>query len=206
MATFHPQEARVKTLPITAAGKVVDVMVDDEDLERLQGFAWYQHDGGAVKRSAPDPTRKSRQIGIGLAREIMGFGQRGKMGLNVYYKDRNPLNCQKSNLVLGTDIGLSRDKHHLWRGGCHRKGYIVLAAPGGRGRKILAHREVMEKHLGRKLVDGETVHHRNGIRDDNRIENLELWVKPPHRGIRPEDAVKWAQETLARYCDLIPVS
>lgn len=40
---------------------------------------------------------------------------------------------------------------------------------------------------------------RNGVRDDNRPENLELWVKPQPSGVRVADAVAWAWEILARY-------
>lgn len=64
---------------------------------------------------------------------------------------------------------------------------------------IFEHILVMEETLGRYLLAGESVHHRNGVRDDNRPENLELWVRPQPPGIRASDAVCWAREILARY-------
>jgi hypothetical protein len=64
---------------------------------------------------------------------------------------------------------------------------------------VFEHILVMEDLLGRHLLPGESVHHRNGVRSDNRPDNLELWTRPQPSGIRAADAVAWAREVLARY-------
>lgn len=80
--------------------------------------------------------------------------------------------------------------------GGERNGYIVRWLNGG---QVLEHRIVMQGILGRPLLRNENVHHRNGIRNDNRPENLELWTSWQPSGQRVEDKVMWAIEMLKLY-------
>lgn len=68
-----------------------------------------------------------------------------------------------------------------------------------KGKAILEHRWVMEQHLGRSLLPHENVHHINGVRDDNRLENLELWSTSQPAGQRVIDKIEWAIELLELY-------
>lgn len=84
-------------------------------------------------------------------------------------------------------------------------GYVAVYRPDlpwayGNG-FVLEHRLVMSEHLGREIRETESVHHRNGDRSDNRLENLELWSKQHPYGARAADLVKWARELLATYGD-----
>jgi HNH endonuclease len=73
------------------------------------------------------------------------------------------------------------------------------------GKQVLEHRYIMEQNLGRPLRDGknsekrETVHHKNGVRNDNRLENLELWVGDHGLGQKVEDLTNHYIEILRKY-------
>ena len=91
----------------------------------------------------------------------------------------------------------ARNGERRWRD--PRSGYVYVPHPTRPGASQLEHRFVMERMLGRPLEQDENVHHKNGVRDDNRPENLELWSTSQPSGQRVEDKVVWAAELLRRY-------
>ena len=87
------------------------------------------------------------------------------------------------------------ERSRSWKGGRRllKTGYVNAYAPdhpdvqGTKRIYVLEHRLVMEKVLGRYLARHEQVHHKNGIRSDNRPENLELWVLSQPSGVREHE-------------------
>jgi HNH endonuclease len=89
-------------------------------------------------------------------------------------------------------------------------GYVVISVPVGTVMEVkrksalnyehvFEHQKIMSEKIGRLLKPGETVHHKNGVRDDNRPENLELWVGAQPRGCRVKDQILWAKNILETY-------
>jgi hypothetical protein len=95
----------------------------------------------------------------------------------------------RSRLRRDGDVGSAARKIGMrGEGSIKSDGYHVTKVGG---RQVGTHRLVMEQMLGRPLEPWENVHHKNGIRDDNRPENLELWAKPQPYGQRVSDLVQF---------------
>lgn len=111
------------------------------------------------------------------------------------------------NGTLDTDTSPVRTFKKAGEGHLDKNGYRIVSAKGHPNAwasgQILEHTLVMSTYLGRPLIKGESVHHKNGRRADNRIENLELWVSRTggsHRkGQRVSDRVADAVHTLEQY-------
>lgn len=143
-----------------------------------------------------DTARRNKGICDGCGREF-------SLDRNQRLRRTKDLNakvfCGKSCLNMRWDADFPIGSTRIPDTGGHNHGYVDQKVgkgyPGAdRNGWIRQHRYVMQEHLGRPLEPFENVHHINGIRGDNRIENLELWTKPQPIGQRPEDLAMWVVE------------
>lgn len=108
--------------------------------------------------------------------------------------------CSRSCSTKATKNGafLPGGGHFNWAGGTHRSANDYKKVLIGSGLYINEHILIMEWYLARKLEEGEVVHHINGIRDDNRLENLELMTESSH-GRLHNLGKKHSEKTKERY-------
>ena len=138
----------------------------------------------------------------------------------VYHKNNKHLNhwlceCDCGNKIVAATSSLIKgqkscgcirkgEDNFFWKGGriITTGGYVKKHAPNhpfNVANYVLEHRLVMEEILGRYLEPNEEVHHKNGIRNDNSKENLELWVKSQPPGQRVDDMIEFCYNFLKKY-------
>ena len=104
----------------------------------------------------------------------MSESSMGKLGTNKGRKFSTTWRKKISKSLKGHP-GLDFEKNPNWTGGRHQDsyGYVMLCI--GKNKRRREHIVIMEQHLKRSLAKEERVHHKNGVRNDNRQENLQLF-------------------------------
>ncbi len=114
---------------------------------------------------------------------------------NIHYgrwvRNGDPLKTERVRVGVGAT---KKNKH----------GYVLEFLPDHPASRVsdgwvMQHRRVMSDHLGRPLQEFENVHHKNGVRDDNRLENLEPWIVQQPKGQKVEDLLEYADWIISTY-------
>lgn len=161
-------------------------------------------------------TKKCERCGTEYITKTSHAARRRFCSHACQYAEKTERNAETRNCKhCGTEFSVPRhtDIEHCSRACANRSmaetkrswhktpdGYMVSGFTiNGRSRGVLQHRYVMEQHLGRPLKAFENVHHKNGVKHDNRIANLEVWITKQPKGQRPEDLIEWAAAILEHH-------
>lgn len=121
------------------------------------------------------------------------FGSWGNALIYCGYNVAKPFPSEKCRVAAGNaKRGKKGENAANWKGGKFKSkfGYILIWDSEYK-RYVPEHRKIMEEYLGRKLLSNEDVHHINRIKDDNRIENLQVISHSEHTLLHEkEDKVK----------------
>lgn len=105
----------------------------------------------------------------------------------------------------GVPLSELKKKNPSGMGSVNPDGYRVISCHGHfaarKDGRLFEHVYVMAEFLGRRLSPNENVHHKNGDKLDNRIENLELWIISQPPGQRVTDLFEWAEYIISTYSD-----
>jgi hypothetical protein len=163
-----------------------NVKVIDEERMKYKDFEWLDRKHNIENKSLREICRT-----IGVSRNVVSRWM-DELGVKKRTKEEGASKVQKR-------VGYKQGKnHHRWKGGRPRNhhGYVMIKNDG---KMRLEHRVIMENHIGRKLKENEHIHHKNGVRDDNRIENLQIVDPVEHQRIHnkleiPEDELTYLVE------------
>lgn len=150
------------------------------------------------KKEIPDDYRWCKELC-----QLCGKREYRKRFPEKYENEKNEC-LRRQRIKNGIDPNLPRLIAPKGSGYIGKNGYKTIYKPNCENKKnsagqVLEHTWVMSQYLGRPLRKGESVHHKNGIRHDNRIENLELWSSYQPSGQRVDDKIQWCKYFLENY-------